>query len=89
MEASFTHSQDSLTCKFSSLSARISFTNFDSFLDLRSLLDRMNDFRNLGNANAALATLNFNQHDRFVDKFLHRLFRLIGEDAPKARRLFQ
>ena len=44
----------------------------------------MNDFRNLGNANAALAALNFNQHDHFVDEFLHRLFRLIGEDAPDA-----
>jgi hypothetical protein len=44
----------------------------------------MNDFRNLGNANAALAALNFNQHDRFADEFLHRLFRLVGEDAPEA-----
>ena len=44
----------------------------------------MNDFRNMGNANAALATLNFNHHDHLADKFLHRVFRLIGEDAPKA-----
>ena len=44
----------------------------------------MNDFRNMGNANAALATLNFNHHDRLADEFLHRVFRLIGEDAPEA-----
>ena len=44
----------------------------------------MNDFHNMGNANAALATLNFNHHDRLADEFLHRVFRLIGEDAPEA-----
>ena len=44
----------------------------------------MNDFCNMGNANTALATLNFNHHDRLADEFLHRVFRLIGEDAPKA-----
>jgi len=44
----------------------------------------MNDFRNLGNANAALATLNFNHHDRLADEFIHWLFRLVGEDAPEA-----
>ena len=43
----------------------------------------MNDFRNLGNANAALAILNFNHHDRLADEFIHRLFRLVGEDAPE------
>jgi hypothetical protein len=36
----------------------------------------------MGNANAALAQANFNQQDHFVDKFLHRIFRLSGEDAP-------
>ena len=44
----------------------------------------MNDFRNMGNANTALATLNFNHHDRLADKFLHQVFCLIGEDAPEA-----
>ena len=44
----------------------------------------MNNFRNLGNTNAALATLNFNHHDRLADEFIHRLFRLVGEDAPEA-----
>jgi hypothetical protein len=38
----------------------------------------------LGNANSALATLNFNHQDRLVDEFLHRIFRLIGEDAPES-----
>jgi hypothetical protein len=38
----------------------------------------------MGNANAALAQINFNQQDRFVDEFLHRLFRLVGEDAPSS-----
>jgi hypothetical protein len=42
----------------------------------------MSDFRNMGNANAALAQANFNQQDRLVDEFLHRIFRLVGEDAP-------
>jgi hypothetical protein len=44
----------------------------------------MNDFRNMGNANAALATLNYNHHDRLADEFIHRLFRLAGEDVPEA-----
>jgi hypothetical protein len=44
----------------------------------------MNDFRNMGNANAALATMNYNHHDRLADEFVHRLFRLVGEDAPEA-----
>jgi len=44
----------------------------------------MNDFRNLGNANAALAVLNFNHHDHLADEFIHRLFCLVGEDAPEA-----
>ena len=44
----------------------------------------MNNFRNMGNANTALATLNFNHHDRLVDEFLHWVFCLIGEDAPAA-----
>jgi hypothetical protein len=38
----------------------------------------------LGNANSALATLNFNHQDRLADEFLHRMFRLIGEDAPES-----
>jgi hypothetical protein len=52
------------------------------YLDLRSLLARISDFRNMGNANAALAQANFNQQDHFVDEFLHQIFRLAGEDAP-------
>jgi len=44
----------------------------------------MNDLRNSGNINAALAASSFNQHDRLVDEFLHRLFRLAGEEAPEA-----
>jgi hypothetical protein len=36
----------------------------------------------MGNANAALAQASFNQQDRFVNEFLHRIFRLAGEDAP-------
>ena len=31
-----------------------------------------------------LAMLNFNHHDQLADEFLHQVFRLIGEDAPKA-----
>jgi len=42
----------------------------------------MNDLRNIGNVNAVLATSTFNQHDRLVDEFIHRLFRLAGEEAP-------
>jgi len=44
----------------------------------------MNDLRNSGNINAALAASSFSQHDRLVDEFLHRLFRLAGEEAPEA-----
>jgi len=44
----------------------------------------MNDFHNLGNANAALAVMNFNHHDCLADEFIHQLFHLVGEDAPKA-----
>jgi hypothetical protein len=44
----------------------------------------MNDLRNSGNINAALAASSFNQHDRLVDEFLHRLYRLAGEEAPEA-----
>ena len=38
----------------------------------------------MGNANAALAMLNFNHHDHLADEFLHWVFHLIGEDAPEA-----
>ena len=44
----------------------------------------MNDFWNMGNANTALAMLNFNHHDCLADKFLHWVFCLIGEDTPEA-----
>ena len=44
----------------------------------------MNDLRNIGNVNAALATSTFNQYDRLVDEFIHRLFRLAGEEASMA-----
>ena len=44
----------------------------------------MNDLRNIGNVNAALATSTFNQYDRLVDEFIHRLFRLAGEEATSA-----
>jgi hypothetical protein len=84
-EAAFTHGQDSLTCKLISQAFLLAhtITDFASFyLDLRSLLARISDFRNMGNANAALAQANFNQQDRFVDEFLHRIFCLAGEDAP-------
>jgi hypothetical protein len=85
-EAAFVSGQDSLTCKFSILSFISSSLTYSLyiFLDLRLLLDQMNDFRNMGNANAALATLNYNHHDRLADEFIHRLFRLAGEDVPEA-----
>ena len=86
-EATFLSGQDSLTCKSFIFLHFFLFANWLSayiFIDLHSLLDQMNNFRNMGNANAALATLNFNHHDRLADEFLHWVFCLIGEDAPKA-----
>ena len=44
----------------------------------------MNDYQNTGNANAALTQLSFNQQNWLADKFIHCLFRLIGEDMPEA-----
>ena len=85
---SFASGQDSLTCKFLFYTAFLSVTNFIFFififLDLCSLLNQMNDFCNLGNANAVLAVLNFNHHDCLADEFIHQLFCLVGEDAPEA-----
>ena len=44
----------------------------------------MNDYRNMGNANATLTQSSFNQQDRLADEFIHHLFHLIGEDVPEA-----
>jgi len=43
----------------------------------------MNKLRNMGNLNAVLAASSFNQYDRLVNKFLHRIFHLMGEEAPE------
>ena len=38
----------------------------------------------MGNANAVLVQSSFNQQDQLANEFIHHLFCLIGEDAPKA-----
>ena len=44
----------------------------------------MNEHRNTGNVNAALAQHHFSRFDRLADEFARRLFRLAGEDYPGA-----
>jgi len=43
----------------------------------------MNELQNTGNLNATLTASSFNQYNRLVDEFLHRIFRLVGEEAPE------
>jgi hypothetical protein len=44
----------------------------------------MNEHRNAGNVNAALANHHFTRFDRLADEFARRLHRLAGEDYPGA-----
>lgn len=44
----------------------------------------MNEHRNAGNVNAALANHHFTCFDRLADEFVRRLHRLAGEDYPGA-----
>jgi len=44
----------------------------------------MNEHRNTGNVNAALAQHHFARFDRLADEFARRLYRLAGEDYPGA-----
>ena len=44
----------------------------------------MNEHRNTGNVNVALAQHHFDRFDRLADEFARRLHRLAGEDYPGA-----
>jgi len=47
-------------------------------------LSQMNEHRNTGNVNAAIAQHHFARFDRLADEFARRLHRLAGEDFPGA-----
>jgi len=57
---------------------------FISISGLRQLLSQMNEHRNTGNVNAAIAQHHFARFDRLADEFARRLHRLAGEDFPGA-----
>jgi len=44
----------------------------------------MNDHRNAGNANAAIAQMHFHRFDKLCQEFISRVHRLTSEDHPCA-----
>ena len=83
-EASYSWGLEALSCKSSNLSFLLLLTPFLISLALRHLLDQMNEHRNAGNANSALAQQHFRRFDALFEEFTSRLHRLASEDHPGA-----
>ena len=83
-EAAYSWGLEALSCKsFQFLFAVSLLTPFYGTA-LRRLLDQMNEHRNAGNANSALAQQHFRRFDELFVEFTSRLHRLASEDHPGA-----
>ena len=83
-EAAHSWGLEALSCKSSIFLILISLLIFVYLLALRRLLVQMNEHRNAGNVNAALAQHHFHKFDKLFEEFTSRLHRLASEDHPGA-----